>query len=115
MVLADPGLGVVVLVEHCISSKSRSMQSSGSSSLGWNGGRNTPARRVRNSAMLLLHRRNRGEILPHATTSQYSPLAVTGSRPRKSCVGSLQMQRAALQEGSSRHRAHRAGLEFGPN
>src|SRR5690348_16302803 len=32
------------------------MQSSGSSSLGWKGGRKTPARRVRNSAMLLLLR-----------------------------------------------------------
>src|SRR6516162_3688307 len=42
------------------------MQSSGSSSLGWNGGRNTPARSVRNSAMLLLLRPNASGILLHA-------------------------------------------------
>jgi hypothetical protein len=34
------------------------MQSSGSSSLGWNGGRKIPARSVRNSVMIILHRLN---------------------------------------------------------
>ena len=46
MVLADPGLVKAELVEPLHQSRSRSRQAVGFSSIGWNGGRKMPCRRL---------------------------------------------------------------------